>query len=247
MKGQFLAICLISFFFFLLICFTTQCVIHEILTMDLAYQVSGQLRTAITVNSLRPRQNGHLFADDTFKRIFLNKNIRISIKISLKFVPDGPINNIPTLVQVMAWRRPGDNPLSEPMMVILPTHICVTRPQWVNNVLYAKLCYIGNVIQKKSKCAMCANDLMTQGIKLVMHCWFGSEYKDLYWIQTWRPRQNIQNFERDVFKIIFFSKNVFHLKCLIRKVRTGDNKSTLAQLRAWCQTGSMPFYETIMT
>ena len=31
----------------------------------------------------------------------------------------------------MAWRRPGDKPLSEPMMVSLPTRICVTRPQWV--------------------------------------------------------------------------------------------------------------------
>ena len=29
----------------------------------------------------------------------------------------------------MAWRRPGDKPLSEPMMARLPTHICVTRPQ----------------------------------------------------------------------------------------------------------------------
>ena len=38
----------------------------------------------------------------------------------------------------MAWRRPGDKPLSEPMMVRLPTHICVTRPQWFNltTVLY---------------------------------------------------------------------------------------------------------------
>ena len=35
-------------------------------------------------------------------------------------------------VQIMAWRRPGDKPLSEPMMVSLTTHICVTRPQWVN-------------------------------------------------------------------------------------------------------------------
>ena len=32
----------------------------------------------------------------------------------------------------MAWRRPGDKPLSEPMMVNLLMHICVTRPQWVN-------------------------------------------------------------------------------------------------------------------
>ena len=38
----------------------------------------------------------------------------------------------PALVQIMAWRRSGDKPLSEPMMVSLLTHICVTRPQWVN-------------------------------------------------------------------------------------------------------------------
>ena len=49
----------------------------------------------------------------------------------LKFVPNGPINNIPSLVQIMAWRRPGDKPLSEPVLVSLLTHICVTRPQWV--------------------------------------------------------------------------------------------------------------------
>ena len=83
------------------------------------------------INTLRPRQNGRHFADDTFKRIFSNENVRISIslKISLKFVPKGPINNIPALVQIMAWRRSGAKPLSEPMMVSLLTHICVTRPQ----------------------------------------------------------------------------------------------------------------------
>ena len=69
------------------------------------------------INTLRPRQNGRLFADDTFKPIFVNENGRILIEISLKFVPKGPINNIPALVQIMAWRRPGDKPLSEPMMV----------------------------------------------------------------------------------------------------------------------------------
>ena len=56
----------------------------------------------------------------------------ISLKIPLKFVRKGPINNIPVLVQIMAWRRPGDKPLSEPMLVFVPMHICVTRPQWVN-------------------------------------------------------------------------------------------------------------------
>ena len=63
------------------------------------------------------------FPDDIFKWIFLNENVWILINIPLKFVPRGPINNIPTLVQVMAWRRSGNKPLCEPMMVRLPTHI----------------------------------------------------------------------------------------------------------------------------
>ena len=91
------------------------------------------------VNTLRPRQNGRHFADDTFKRIFLNENVGISIKISLKFVPKGPIYNIPALIQIMAWRRPGDKPLSEPMMIILQAHICVTRPQWVKGALLTQI------------------------------------------------------------------------------------------------------------
>ena len=86
------------------------------------------------VFALRPRQNGRHFADDTFNRISVNENVRIPIKLSLKFVPKGPINKIPALVQIMAWRRSGDKPLSEPMMVDLPMHICVIRPQWVKAV-----------------------------------------------------------------------------------------------------------------
>ena len=82
-------------------------------------------------NTLRPGQNGCHFADDIFKFLFLNENVWIPIRISLKFVFKGRIKNIPELVQIMAWHRPGDKPLSEPMMVSLPTHICVTRPQWV--------------------------------------------------------------------------------------------------------------------
>ena len=84
-------------------------------------------------NTLRPRQNGRHFADDMFKCIFLNENVWIPIEISLTFVPKGSINNNPALFQIMAWRRPGDKPLSEPMINSSLTHICVTRPQWVND------------------------------------------------------------------------------------------------------------------
>ena len=69
------------------------------------------------LNTLRPRRKGRHFADDVFKCIFLNENIWISLMISLKFVPNVPINNIPALVQIMAWGRSGDKPLSEPIMV----------------------------------------------------------------------------------------------------------------------------------
>ena len=86
----------------------------------------------LSFNTLKPRQNGCHFTDDTFKRIFVNENIMILIKFSLKFVPKGPINNRPALVQITAWHRPGDKPLSEAMMVRLLTHICVIRPQWDN-------------------------------------------------------------------------------------------------------------------
>ena len=57
-----------------------------------------------------------ILADDNSKCIFLNENDRIPIQISLKFVSKSPIDNKPALVQVMAWRRTGDNPLPELML-----------------------------------------------------------------------------------------------------------------------------------
>ena len=55
-------------------------------------------------------------ADDIFKCIFSYENDRIPIQISLKLVPKIPIDNKPAQVQVMAWSRRGDKPLSEPML-----------------------------------------------------------------------------------------------------------------------------------
>ena len=68
------------------------------------------------------------------------ENVWIRIEISLKFVPKGPINNALAMVQIMAWRRPGDKPLCEPMVVVtLPTHICIVRLQWVNGIVLSIL------------------------------------------------------------------------------------------------------------
>ena len=83
------------------------------------------------LNILRPRQNGCHFADNIFKCIFLNENVWISLEISLKF-----IHRI-QLTIFQHWFRcwqPGDKPLSEPMMVSLLMHICISWPQWVNSL-----------------------------------------------------------------------------------------------------------------
>ena len=67
--------------------------------------------------------------------IFLNGNVWISNKFSLNVVPTVTVNNIPSLFKIMAWRLVGAKPLSETMLVRLPTDICVTRPEWVNLLL----------------------------------------------------------------------------------------------------------------
>ena len=66
---------------------------------------AGAVTNTSCINTMRPIQNGRHFADDTFKHIFLKKNVEISIKISLEFVPKGPINNIPALVQIIGRRQ----------------------------------------------------------------------------------------------------------------------------------------------
>ena len=52
------------------------------------------------------------------------------------FIEICPIDYNPALVQIIVWRLPGAKLLSEPMMVILLTHMCVTRPQWFNTPAY---------------------------------------------------------------------------------------------------------------
>ena len=86
---------------------------------NVVFKMSANLSQLHCVNTLRLKQNGRHFIDNIFKCIFFSENARISIKISLKFVPKGLINNIPTLVEIMAWCQTGNKPLSEAMMVTL--------------------------------------------------------------------------------------------------------------------------------
>ena len=82
----------------------------------------------ISINTLRPWEDDRHFADNIFTCIFLYEKVWISINIPLKFVPKGQINKIRARAGIKAWCRPGDESLSESMMVNLTTHVCVTQP-----------------------------------------------------------------------------------------------------------------------
>ena len=76
------------------------------------------------------------FAPSRWETALLCNNVSYwlgtSLESALIWCHKGPINNIPALVQIMAWCRSGNKPLSEPMLIILLAHICITRLQWVN-------------------------------------------------------------------------------------------------------------------
>ena len=93
-------------------------------------------RCGSNLNTLRSGQNGCYFPDNIFKWIFLSENVWSLIKVLLKFDPKGPSNNIPAMVQIMAWRLVGAKPLSESMIVSLLLRICVTQPQWVKSTIF---------------------------------------------------------------------------------------------------------------
>ena len=63
-----------------------------------------------------------ILADDNFKCIFFNENDRIPIQISLKFVPNGSIDNEPALVQVIALRQTGNKPLFSQSTMLVNNH-----------------------------------------------------------------------------------------------------------------------------
>ena len=79
------------------------------------------------LNSLLPGQNGHHFADDIFTCILMNEKFCILIRISLKFVPKGPIDDKSAVVQVMAWRQTGDSQYLNQCWPSSKMQICGTR------------------------------------------------------------------------------------------------------------------------
>ena len=91
----------------------------------------GILKSYGELNTLRPRQYGGHIPDDSYRYIFLHENVLNALRIPVKFVSRVQINNMPASLQIIAWRWPGNKPLSEQMMVNL--HLCIIKSQWVKS------------------------------------------------------------------------------------------------------------------
>ena len=131
---------------------------HMLCTWSICFRaislvMNSSIIAPMPINTLRSRQNGHLDTEAIFKCIFLNENFWFSNKNSLIYVPGGQIDNLSALVQIMAWCQPGSKPLSEPMMVSLLMHICITQPQWVKQCwrIWAKHMRILNYDHRQNK------------------------------------------------------------------------------------------------
>ena len=102
------------------------------------------------INTLRPRQYGRCSAANISKCIFFNENMKISIEFSMKFVPKGSINKIPTLDQITAWHQQGSKPLSEPMMVYRCIYASLGLNELMKNCSLLTLCHIFILKGKKN-------------------------------------------------------------------------------------------------
>ena len=73
------------------------------------------------------------FADGIFKCIVVNEKFYILLKISLKFIPKGPIDNNPALVQVMVCAEQATSHYLNQWWPSSLMHICGTRGRWVKS------------------------------------------------------------------------------------------------------------------
>ena len=135
-------------------------------------------------NTLMSRQNGPHFADAILKCISLNENAWISLNISLAFVPKVRVNNTSALVQIIAWGRLCDKPLSEPMLVSLLMHAppyLTELTHWIHNKMAALL--YGAILKLVYYDAMFSR-LIKYSLKPISSCPINNKTA-LFYIMAW--------------------------------------------------------------
>ena len=148
----------------------------------------------------------------------------------------------------MHLRRPGDKPLSQPVMVTLLTRICITRPQWVNNRYESKLIHVlprGIFHNQKSvakhiccnKCLNIANKTCKDQLKISL------SYHELK-LPHWKSYVGGESFLLHKFHIGRDSLSFRNQDMFVNSFRPSEAiwqqrfGSTLAQVMACCLTGT---------
>ena len=154
----------------------------------------------------------------------------------------------------MAWRRPGDKPLSEPMMVSLPMHICVTRPQWVNQQALKRIgkpCVAQSRTFPENEVSTIAADALAPSIARSSTTIVLTPQDKLSLSLTHLPLDKMAaNLADDIFKCIFLNEyNRIQIQISLNLVPGSpiDNKPALVQVMAWCWTGDKPLSEPMLT
>ena len=160
-----------------------------------------------------------------FQMYFLNENIWISMSVSLKFVAEGKTTNIPALVQIVAWHRPGNNPLSEPMMV---TYWLIYVSHTLNELttVETNIIILYKEMEEHSKDSF---NIRWQPMPLIIH----QEYIQLHsttWITTilWKLQEQLSTFFPDKCHLLEHS-----LLMNVAARETGFINSCLRQMIFW--------------
>ena len=129
-------------------------------------QHKGQWRGALMFSLICAWMNGWGWCP-LWRHRNVNENVWMLKKFSLKFVPKGLVSNIAALVKILTRCRPGDKPLSEPMMVSWLMNVCV-RSQ-----LLIFSCDVDNIAE---------NEIIHLMILLESIIWKFADYMDWYFI-----------------------------------------------------------------
>ena len=113
--------------------YTTLCCKRRLASTNSAFRTDSN--DVIHINSFPSGQNGRHFTNDIFRSIFVDDKSCILIKISLKCVPKGVIDNntsislvnglVPNRRQAIIWTNTGP--------IHWRIYICGTRCRWVLN------------------------------------------------------------------------------------------------------------------
>ena len=152
----------------------------------------------------------------------------------------------------MAWRHSGDKPLSEPMMVSLPTHICVTQPQWVKKIV--SYCICSSVLRYSfvhSLFQLCLGNLCISKIQ---------RYKNtalVSWKSDYRIRLEMKKDRQTIMKIVAQSDNAtsylysfqyewLHDLCVMEEIESLPSRSTFVLVHLSLLLAMDPLYTTVI-